>query len=202
LLWLTASANAATIVFTTTVEAGTQQGWLLGMDFTVNSDVTVTQLGAFDSDGDGFQNTVSVAIFDLDGNMVGSAAYFTGTTDPLIGGSRFQAVTPFTLQAGTTYSIVSAGYLVGSADYNGNSQSPGFTTFNNLGGALTLVDNGGRWEAQNSNALSLPTDNVGGYSQSDPVFLAGTFAVPDGGVTALLLGASLAGLGWVRRRML
>jgi hypothetical protein len=200
LLLVATSANAATIVFNNAPGAGSQQGYLLGMDFVVNSAVWVSQLGTFDSGGDGIDGEINVAIFDTSGALVSPIATFNGGAgETLIGGSRFLSIAGFTLGPGT-YSIVAAGYS--GLDFSGNTGLGGSTSFNNAGGAISLVDEGGRWETQAGNALSLPTDNEGGYLQPDPVFQAGTFAVPDGGVTALLLGAGLAGLGWMRRRML
>jgi hypothetical protein len=191
------SARATTIVFDNPVQTGSQSGWLLGMDFTVNTGrtVTVTELGAFDDNGDGFgSDNIQVGIFDVTtGLPVGSSATFTGSNGTLVGGSRFLPVAPFVLDAGT-YSIVAVGF---ASSQSGNSGIGGVTSFNSLGGSLTLLANGGRWES--GTTLKLPTANVGNYSQSDPVFLAGTFGVPDGGMTALMLGIGMMGLGLIRR---
>jgi hypothetical protein len=191
------SARATTIVFNNPLQAGSQSGWLLGMDFTVNDGhtVTVTELGAFDDNGDGFgTDNIEVGIFDLaSGLLVGPSATFTGSDGNLVGGSRFLSVAPFVLEPGT-YSIVAVGFTFSQS---GNSGFGDVTSFNNLGGSLTLDPKGGRWEA--GTTFKLPTANVGNYSQSDPVFLAGTFGVPDGGMTALMLGIGMMGLGLIRR---
>jgi len=194
-----ANAHGDTIVFNNALGAGSQQNYDLGMDFVVNTAVTVTELGAFDSGGDGFSGTIQVGIFDLSGNLIGSSASLTGTAGTLIGGSRFAAVTAFTLNPGT-YSIVAAGFDLGT-DFSGNTGLGGVTSFNSDGGAVSLVAEGGRWDT--GNTFQLPTQNVGGYGQPDPVFQAGTFAVgvPDGGLTIALLGGALVGLQALRRKL-
>jgi hypothetical protein len=180
---------------------GTQSNYVLGMDFTVGSTaVTVTSLGVFDALGDGIAGSIQVGIFDLAGNLIGSSVTFNGSGDSLIGGSRFRAVTPFSLAANTTYSIVAGGF---TSDLSGNSGQGGVTSFNGQG-LLTLVDKGGRWSNPGDNSFQLPTANTGlfpGYSQSDPVFLAGTFSVPDGGITLALLGFALSAIGFLSRRV-
>ena len=199
LLFVTARADANTIVFDNALQAGSQSNWVLGMDFIVNNAVTVTQLGAFDENGDGFHgSTITVGIFDVvAGTLVGTSASFTGMTGTLIGGSRFVSVVPFTLNAGTRYSIVATGFT--ATDQNGNTGLGGFTSFNSVGGALSMVSKGGRWDV--GSTFQLPTQNLGGYGQSDPVFQAGTFAVPDGGMTISLLGAAMVGLAMLRRKL-
>lgn len=194
------TAHADTIVFDNALQAGSQQNYVLGMDFVVNSAVTVTQLGSFDSNGDGFRNTIDVGIFDLGGSLVGTSASLTGLVGTLINGSRFVPVVPFVLDPGT-YSIVAAGYTTtgSGTDLSGNTGLGGITAFNSVGGALSLVPQGGRWD--NGTTFALPTTNSGGYPQSDPVFQAGTFAVPDGGSTLMLLGLGTLALGWIRRRV-
>ncbi len=200
-------ARADTIVFNNTLQAGSQQNFLLGMDFTVNNAVTVTQLGAFDDLGNGFANTITVGIFDLGGTLQGTSASLTGTGGTLVGGSRFTAVAPFVLNPGT-YSIVAAGYTTtgSGTDLSGNSGLGGISSFNNAGGDISLITGGGRWNDVNL-AFALPTEHVGGYLQSDPVFEAGTFAVsdltssavPDGGSASMLLGFGVMALGFLRR---
>ena len=103
LLSVAATASADTIVFTNQPGPGSQQGYLLGMDFTVNSPVSVTQLGAFDSGGDGFSGTIQVGIFDVNGDPLTAlvSTTLTGTAQPLVGASRFRTITPYLLGPGT-----------------------------------------------------------------------------------------------------
>lgn len=187
-------ARANTIVFNNAPGAGSQSNYVLGMDFDVLSAVTVTQLGAFDNNGDGFStDVIQVGIFDMSGTLVGTSVALTGTAGTLVGGSRFLSVTtPFVLAPGR-YSIVAAGFT--DTTKSGNTGFGDATSFNNVGGSLQLVAGGGRWDV--GTTFQLPTS--GSYPQADPVFQAGTFAVPDGGMTALLLGIGITGLGLFRR---
>ncbi len=202
--------RADTIIFNNVPSSGSQNNYALGMDFIVNSPVTVTQLGAFDStnNGAGFNGPITVGIFSVSnaspggsGTLVGTSVILNGTAGTPVGGSRFVSVTPFTLTPGL-YSIVAAGFGLGT-DFNGNSQTPGENDiFNADGGNLTLVSKGGRWN--DNSAFAFPNQHTfanSPYGQSDPVFQAGTFAVPDGGMTVALLGIGLCGLGLIRRRL-
>lgn len=193
------TAQAGTIVFNNPTGGGSQQGYVLGMDFNVLGPIEVTELGAFDSGQDGFDGDVNVGIFDLGGALLVSTV-LSGTDGALIGGSRFNSITPFLLGPGV-YSIVAVGFTGGN--FSGNTGLFPFplTSFDDVNGRLALVDNGGRWAS--SNTFALPPG--GPYPQSDPVFQAGTFganAVPDGGSAAALLGLGLLGIGWARRRFL
>ena len=99
---------------------GNQPGgdWVVGLQFTVGSSpLSVTQLGAFDNNQDGWTAPVNVAIYDFNvQSIVGSTVTFSGVSGPALGtlgsdgGSRFLPVTPFTLNAGGEYMVVAAGY--------------------------------------------------------------------------------------------
>ena len=66
---LASSANAMTTAITATNTAGNQEfGGSLGFDFIVNSTISVTQLGAFDDNGDGFNLDITVGIYSRDDN--------------------------------------------------------------------------------------------------------------------------------------
>jgi len=192
------TARADTIVFNNGPGPGSQSNFVLGMDFDVLGLIEVTQLGAFDSLGNGFAGAgVTVGIFSTTGVEIVSAQ-LTGSPGPLVGGSRFVTLaTPFVLGPGS-YSIVASGFVGGN--FSGNTGiPPAFTSFNNVGGRLALIPQGGRWTK--GNTFALPASHP--YAQSDPVFQAGTFqanAVPDGGSAAALLGLGLLGVGWARRR--
>jgi hypothetical protein len=207
LLFVTASAGADTIVFVNGLDAGDQENFALGMDFTVNAAVTVTQLGAFDSGQNGIVNTITVGIFNVaTGLQVGPSAIVT-TGGTLIGGSRFVDVPDFLLPVGL-YSIVAAGFTGGNT-FSGNTGFTATTFFDSFGGLLTLVPKGGRWTDPGDNTYALPTAHTGVtdfYGQPDPVFEAGTFmvaavSVPDAGLTSMMLGLGVLTLGWIRRRI-
>ncbi len=217
-----AAQASAVIVFDNDAQEGSQSGYLLGMDFEVHSTIRVTEMGIFDSKQDGFSSLLNVGIFRLDTLsqatastlVAGSAVSFGGNTGDgvLDGGSRFKDVTDFLLGPGY-YSIVAAGFTSvdksGNTGVNNGSSGNGVITFNDLGGTLGLTLKGGRWTSTGNNILALPTAHYGvntNYTQSDPVFQAGTFKaekvdVPDTGSTFALLGLGFLGLIGLRRRL-
>jgi len=196
-------ANAV-IVYQSSTAVGNQGQngpWALGLDFTVNTDGHVTQIGAFDSsdNGAGFGSAIiPLAIYDLGNNQIvpGTQVSFTGTAGTPIGAYRFQSIGSVYLGAGS-YSIVAANYgSGGEQDYNafvGNSQvwpDPGFInplSFDNAGGALTM---GNARFVSGFSALTLPPAQ---NSYFNPLFGAGSFdftPVPEVGA----FGAAAVGL--------
>ena len=103
----------------------------LGMDFIVNSTITVDSLGAFDSESDGFNLPITVELWsrddldtpddlvDDDGlEILASAEFEEGETGTAIGGSRFLTLAePVVLEPGP-YTIVGVGYGAGESNYN------------------------------------------------------------------------------------
>ncbi len=99
------------------------RGWQFGRGGTPNS-ILVTQLGVFDSGGDGLVNAHQIGLWHADpGNLTGtllaSATVPAGTEAPLIGGYRWVSVSPvplpFSLQpynVGALFSALDADNLV------------------------------------------------------------------------------------------
>jgi len=222
--------KADTIVFNYGRQVGDQWGYDVGMDFTVNSTVTVTALGTFDSNIAGLTDPITTAqintsleqgISSGDAPVIQVGIYNVNTglevsptvkffyNDPniasyyAIAGSIFQNISPFDLGPGT-YSIVATGYnyLLAFGDIYG-PYPPTTPTFDTLLGALTLTgDARVNGTSFGSPPLAFPTDYT--TPESNPDFLAGTFIahnnVPDGGTTAALLGGALVAVGMVRRQ--
>ena len=179
------------------------QNWAgrLGMDFQINSSISVSALGAFDNgslanlSGVG-GNGVDVGIFTLGGALVGTSVHFDGTTAyTQIGGDAFQTVPSFILGPGQ-YSIVA----VNDRNYNqgfdgGNTNT--LQTLNNLGGIITF----GPSRYDSITTLGLP-----GNIDGPPVdrYDAGTFmasAVPEPSTWAMMiLGFFGVGLMAYRRK--
>jgi len=143
----------------------------LGMDFVVNTEVLVTELGCFDDNGDGLARTITTQLWrrnengtpnifsdDTAAGVVATAIFSPGDPGTLLEGSRFKPLaSPITLAPGA-YTIIAWGY--GADERAGN-----------LGVSLPPES----WETQSGNgALSFV-----GSSRPGP---AGTFpTIVDGG---------------------
>jgi hypothetical protein len=106
-------------------------GGALGMDFIVNSTITVDSLGAFDSDSDGFNLPITVELWsrddfetpddfsDDDGlEILASAEFEEGETGTAMGGSRFLTLAESVVLEPGAYTIVGVGYGPGELNYN------------------------------------------------------------------------------------
>ena len=150
-------------------------GGSLGMDFEVNSEIVVTDLGAFDSGSDGLFLPIIVELWTRDGT-VGIEVIATENFDlddeaTLEGGHRFKALNnPVALEPGS-YTIVAYGYGGGEPNVNvGGQPAEDFgLSSNDAGGAITFVG-GSRW----GDAGSFPANADGGPEQR---YGAGSFKV-------------------------
>ena len=150
-------------------------GGALGMDFEVNSDILVTDLGAFDSGSDGLFLPIMVEIWIRDGDsgieVIASEAFDFDDGATLEGGHRFKALNnPVALEPGS-YTIVATGYGEGEPNVNASGQPAanfGLST-NDAEGAITFVG-GSRW----GDAGAFPPNNDGGPEQR---YGAGSFKV-------------------------
>jgi hypothetical protein len=197
----------------------------LAMEFTVVNAIVVTQLGAFDptigNTGSGFVSAVQVGIYSEDnGSMAIPAITFgAGNTGTVVGSSRFQAITPVTLNPGT-YQIVASGYgQAGSAVPNWNyyfyaaSEDPSAPAgdlpanpliFDGNGGDLSLAgDTSFYSESATFDDPSTATDYTQDFFADQ--YAAGTFAftpVPEPNAYQFaLLGACVLGLAKIARKV-
>ncbi|MGO9622774.1 MAG: PEP-CTERM sorting domain-containing protein [Desulfobaccales bacterium] len=177
-----AAAHADYTAYDVPAPTSGNQSWTgsLGMDFNVQSPVTITALGVYDSGQDGISGTLYAVIYNRDtGQPVTKTLSFT-TSNPgtLNDGSRFLTLTfPVTLVPGN-YSVVSWGYS--ASDLNGNLGFPGLapSTMNTGGGLISFVGSA-RFSAPGTGGV-YPT-GPNGYSSNSldtgPVnrYYAGTF---------------------------
>ena len=172
-----------------------KSGWSgnLGLDFNVvSSPILVSALGVFDANGDGFSAgiTIAVAIFNRSTQAVvaGPLTFTHANPGTLVGGDRFQSLSPaVTLPVGT-YSVVAVGF--GSLDLNGNSTILGYTASTENSGSLITFVGSGRYDSNTT--LDFPA--IVPSPNPPNVFLAGTFkfsAVPSAGSDAFLPGTDV-----------
>ena len=124
----------------------------LGLDFNVLAEpIEILSLGAFDSNGDGFNRPVSVSIYNRQTQaLLHPFVTFTGALDPLVNGSRFRILMTPLILGPRQYSVVAYGY--GPGELNGNSGCVGYggggcvalnpfmaSTTNNGGGLINYV---------------------------------------------------------------
>ena len=179
-------AAAAGVVLADTVAyvvpAGTtgnqNYGGALGMDFNVNSDIVVTQLGVFDDGSDGLQAPLQARLYQRDDTnpacgfkLLASIDFTLDDQGTPIDGSLFKPLdTPLTLSAGFTGTIVASGY--GPFELNGNlgNSGHGIWTTDDGGGLISFVG-GGRFGPANAPS-AYPSSADGGPENR---YAAGTF---------------------------
>jgi hypothetical protein len=173
--------------------------YVLGMNFVITHPTTISAMGAYDG-GAPFTSSETIGVFnDLTGNLVGSEAFFgPGHAGQQVGNTFYENVSSFVLAPGD-YSIISTS--TGGSLPTGTGIAGG-NNFQSLGNALNLPD-GGRFDFGTGFNVAL-SEGSGIGSHSRPLVLVdppGSGAVPDAGLTATLLGASLTGLGLLRRKI-
>ena len=181
------------------------QPFALGLEFTVNSAVVISQLGAYDAtiggSGLGFGSPVQVGIYSrASSSFISQTGIFSGTLGTVSNSYRFQSISALTLNPGI-YLVIAAGYGIATApDWNtqvaGISPSP--IQFNG-GGLLTLGSS--FFDNNPGGQLQLTTVNVGGIG---PQFAAGSFKfvpVPEPTTAELILASAIlvGGLRFGRR---
>ena len=146
------SASGANTAIEATLTAGNQEfGGSLGLDFVVNSPIAISQIGAFDHEGDGMNRDISVGIFVRDdggtpddfaddsavGAILGVTTFTAADPGALEGSYRFKPA-DLTLDPGA-YTLTGWGY--GAGELNGNDGGVGNwpTTVNDGGGQIEFV---------------------------------------------------------------
>ena len=172
--------------FDSPANSNTNNTWAFGNTFTVNNTITVTALGYYDENGDGFIDPHEVGIYSAGGALLAST--IVTSADPLVGHWRYAAIAGLTLTAGLSYEIVGVSH---GDNYTWND--PGFVVDPNI----TYTGNG--WDV--SSVLVMPTqqnDVTDGYWGANAEF--GSTTTPEPGTIGMMLGAGLLGLLTLRRR--
>jgi len=188
------SAFAQTaITFTGGVPTTEFPGRTLGYSFTVNSTISIGQLGFWDQDGDGLTDAHAVGIWDATGaTLLASTIIPSGTASPLIDGFRFSNIATLTLGPGE--------YLAGAYTASDADAVPRFTTASTIP-QITLGST--RYDVVfNAPGLAAPigtqgTDYDSGYFGAN--FRLVTGGVPEPSTWAMMLGG-FGALGYAMRR--
>ena len=163
----------------------------LGMDFTVNSPLTIGSLGAFTNGS----SPIAVTLYKLTSASTGTAvATATVGGTPAAGTDfAFTAIAPVALATGS-YQINARYTDPANGDYNPYEGGTATATFNSLGGKLTFAGDFYNYPSSGGIATTLDVPSPNGYG-------AGTFAtVPEPAAwTLLVAGFGLVGVAARRR---
>jgi hypothetical protein len=164
---------------------------VLGLNFVLSQPATFSAIGARNG-GIPFTFAETVGIFnDSTGTLISPEAVFgPGEVGIQIGNVFFERFPSLVLSPGD-YSIIS---ISGGGSLPSGGGLLGGDSYQNLGNDLSLPE-GGRFNFGTGFDTSPGT---GPRGQLQPFFL--TNLVPEGGMTAMLLGASMTGLAWARRK--
>ncbi len=175
----------------------------IGMAFDVNTAISVTSLGVFDSSRDGFHHVLTTYLWNRDTqSLLASQNYTPAAPGTLDGYHRFISIGSLILDPGH-YVISSSGFAsdASGTDRNGNELIAGFTSdvFNSGGGAISMVAPGRYSEAGNPSAF--PGSTLGSALWvNGPSFQFGLAPVPEPGVWAFMASGSILGAGLLRSR--
>lgn len=167
-----------------------------GFDFTVGSaSLSLTALGMWDQNRNGFTNSHTVGLWDNSGNLLAQAVISSGTVDPLSGDFRYVALAaPITLTAGMTY-VLGVTYVNADLDRviaNVNGNQAAFDAAITPGNFRQKVGGSG---------LSFPTANIQPGSGIGPNAQFTQLAVPEAGPGVFLIALILGALFLVHRRI-
>jgi hypothetical protein len=170
-----------------------------GYSFTALDDLIATDLGIFDLDlgtnvvGDGLTESHTVGLWKADGTLLSSVLVPAGTAGTLVGGFRYESITPVLLEAGATF-VVGAHYL--SASIGDAYAFTGAATF--TWDSLISVGSGLSFEG----GFGFPTKALGEFHGGPNLIVSAApdaTPVPEPGTLALL-GAGLVSAAAARRR--
>jgi hypothetical protein len=172
----------------------------LGFVFTTTEAVSVTALGYYDENKDGFLTDHEVGIFDTSGSLLVSSVLNMGTDSSLDGHYRYTAISPISLAGNSSYIIAAttAGLLDGIAYGRKDETLTGFV----VDPRISVASDAARFLYQSDNVLRVPDQMFGYTIYGGPNFVlapAEASSVPEPASFAFVLGG-VAGLVFVSRR--
>jgi len=199
------TANAFTAYVVPSNTAGNQEefGGVLGMDFNVNSNITVTDLGVFDDLSNGISSggTLTAELWtrvnNATGVLLGSQTFTNANPGTLDGGSRFKSISPLSLVPGS-YTIVSYGYSSSNPNGNGRGGVPPWTT-NSGGGAISFVGSS-RYGGPLGASIGTTIDAGPANQYAAGTFKATVVPVPESQPLSILGAMTVLGLGIALKR--
>ncbi len=190
----TALATPALIV-TGTPEGSPSGGSNHGWEFVANDAITVSRLGLFDYNNDGFDIDRPIGLFRLsDSALLTSGTIHAGAVDTLIDGFRYVDTPDVTLAAGSHYLV--SFFSATNDDYNDQMFFGAPVPTVTVDPAITYVQAYWGWPDA---GFGIPVYPIDWRIGPNFLFDEGTPAVPAPGAVVLgLLGTGL--VGWMRGR--
>jgi len=203
-----APASAAPITLqSSTATTGNQIYSGVAVQFVVNKSISVTSLGLYDSNQDGFlaniDHALSAVLMTSTGVSLASETFYSASAGALDGLYRFKSIAPLTLGPGQ---YILAGYGWSNSDPEFNCNLTGLTdcsTFNDGGGLLTYVNSpyGGGSDPSGTLPTNVWNPDSNFFSAANMQYEAASVrAVVPEPLTLSLFGAGLAGIAAARRR--
>jgi hypothetical protein len=169
----------------------------VGLEFTVNSPVSVSSLGFYDVGLGVITGPLTADLMTLGGTVLASQTFTNASGTPVNGGYLFQSITPVTLAAGNYY-LMGYGPTTYLWEHNSYIDSSNPDTFNTGGGLVSFVE--AAWSGGSDPAGTLPGNTFG---PGNPDFFSSAnmqfSAVPEISTWAMLL-LGFAGLGFMTYR--